>query len=216
MIHIACVSISGITPELYETLYAKATEQQKEKADRCRHKEDRMRCVVTGALVRYAAESVLSEPNFEVTCSSFGKPYLKKEANFYYNLSHSGAWTVIAYGSSEVGIDIERMLMNTQREEIVSRYFTADEQEYILNGADARRSQRFYQIWTAKESYLKYVGTGLSRPLNSFSVLADEKKLGVRFDTCIWEKEYCMTLCSTEEKSTIQVLRAEQLTGESM
>ena len=32
------------------------------------------------------------------------------------------------------------------------------------------KTERFSQIWTLKESYIKYLGMGLSKDLNSFSI----------------------------------------------
>ena len=37
--------------------------------------------------------------------------------------------------------------------------------------------QCFYQIWTAKEAYLKYIGTGISGGVNSLSFKLDGDKL---------------------------------------
>jgi len=36
--------------------------------------------------------------------------------------------------------------------------------------------QRFYEVWTKKESYAKYVGKGLSIPLKTFDVIDDSIK----------------------------------------
>lgn len=36
--------------------------------------------------------------------------------------------------------------------------------------------ERFYNIWTKKDSYVKYIGKGLTIPLNSFDVLSGELK----------------------------------------
>ena len=49
---------------------------------------------------------------------------------------------------------------------IAGRFFTACEQRLI-----ARDSSLFFDIWTAKEAYLKYTGEGLAGGLGSFSVV---------------------------------------------
>jgi 4'-phosphopantetheinyl transferase len=50
------------------------------------------------------------------------------------------------------------------------RFFTSEEQSYISASPDANIA--FYEIWTKKEAYIKYIGKGLAVPLNSFSVFS--------------------------------------------
>jgi phosphopantetheinyl transferase len=57
------------------------------------------------------------------------------------------------------------------KEQLVCRFFHPDEQDYVFAAQGQERVKRFYEIWTKKESYLKYLGTGIDCALNSFSVL---------------------------------------------
>lgn len=77
---------------------------------------------------------------------------------------------VVAVSDEEIGVDIEKAsLCNI---DVAKRCFCKNEYEYILS--DSIKSDiRFFRIWTKKEAYIKYLGVGLSMPLNSFSVLSD-------------------------------------------
>jgi 4'-phosphopantetheinyl transferase len=112
---------------------------------------------------------------------------------------------VIAYGESPVGVDVERIRMDSGKENIARRYFTPEEQEYLFSAGEAEKAERFFEIWTAKESYLKYLGTGLRRSLNSFSVVPDGTGLGVRF-TGRWLGDSYLTVCTRQEDITFTQL----------
>ena len=93
--------------------------------------------------------------------------------SFYTNLSHSGDYVVLAVGDSPVGIDVE--YKNDKDFKVTKRMFTETEQSYILNGADIESSQqRFRDIWTINEAFLKCLGIGISVPLNTFEPQFDQ------------------------------------------
>lgn len=109
---------------------------------------------------------------FKMDC--YGKPYIADNPDFHFNISHTHNAIALAWGDTMVGIDIEKIREINLK--IIDRFFTKDEIVYIRasNNPDAA----FYEIWTSKEAYTKYVGTGLLMPLNSFSVLDyDLKKI---------------------------------------
>ncbi len=89
------------------------------------------------------------------------KPYFENNA-VYFSLSHSKEYTAVAFCEEEIGIDLQekRALKN----DIAKRYFHPDEQKALKNGFD------FYKIWTMKESFVKFTGTGIDENFKSFSV----------------------------------------------
>jgi 4'-phosphopantetheinyl transferase len=195
MTHILSINISGIDDSAYLTLYDRATNRRKQRADRYLRQEDRIRCIVAGALLHLAVQKAVGIAEYKIETNPFGKPMVKGAADFHFNLSHSGQWVVIAYGSSPVGIDVERICWDSGKENLARRYFTADEQDYVFGQEPQRCAERFFEIWTAKESYLKYIGTGLRKALDSFSVLqinvpnrlAFQPDIG--YSLCLWSEE---------------------------
>jgi 4'-phosphopantetheinyl transferase len=156
--------------------------------------------------------------DLDILYNKFGKPYLNLMDGFSYNLSHSGDWVVIAYGSSEVGVDIEKM--QEGKEELADKLFTQEEKSFIYSVEGKERSKRFTLIWTLKESYIKYLGTGLSTSLNSFSVNAIEgvvtKQNGVcqrelRLKSYLFDIDYYLSICSVEEEVIIREIKLWEL-----
>lgn len=203
MIHILCVDISAADADIYRTLYKKASPERQHRSDRYLRQEDRLRCVVSDALLRTA----LGASHYETEKNQYGKPYVKGHPGFYYNLSHSGPYVVIAWGDSEVGVDVQQHTA-ADPETIAKRWFAPDEQDYIRSGAE-QTLQRFYQIWTGKESYIKYLGLGLRKDLRSFSSLAPEPP--IRYLHLPLGDDCSLSLCSTDTEHTFSLLNLQQL-----
>ena len=204
MIQILCVDLSSVDEELYQRLYQQASPERKARADRYRRKEDAIRCVAAEALLCYA----LGTNNFHLEKTPSGKPFLPERKDFYFNLSHSGNWVVIAYGSSEVGLDVENLRSDTKIEAMARRFFAPEEQRYIFAEEDGRQ-QRFFEIWTGKESYVKYLGTGLQKDLTSFNVLSLEP--GIRIHRRVLPDGSLLSLCTRLDDYMFRLLEPQCL-----
>lgn len=204
MIRVLCMDISGLDEADYRKLYEKASLERKSRADRYRRQEDALRCVTADALLCFA----LGTDAYTVKTTRDGKPFMKGRADFYYNLSHSGRWVVLAFGDSEVGVDVEQIRTDTDIEAIASRFFSPEEQRYVLEDPAQSRC-RFFEVWTEKESYVKYLGTGLKKCMPSFSVLS--LKSEVRFHQRELPGGYCLSLCTTEDDYLFELLNMQRL-----
>ena len=209
MIHVVCCDIESIGIDEYRRLFDASPVERQSRAEGYLRQEDKSRCVAAHALIRYAVEKTLNLSEFTVERDDYGKPHIQGRPDFHFNLSHSGSWVVIAYGASPVGIDVERIRMDTGKENIARRHFTPEEQAYLFSAGE-ENGERFFEIWTAKESYLKYLGTGLRRSLNSFSVVPDGTGLGVRFTGRRLGDSY-LTVCTRQEDITFTQLTPGQL-----
>ena len=199
MTNVICADISALDEAAYRRLYEMATPERRERADRYLHREDALRCVAVDALLRYA----LGTEAYTVAKTPFGKPYIQGRNGFHYYASHSGSWVVLAFGESPVGVDVQQHRVDMKIETLAKRCFTPEEQAYVWKETE-RVLERFYEIWTGKESCLKFWGTGLRRELNSFSVLSMEP--GVQLHHRRLPGGYSLTLCTADMEYDFQLL----------
>lgn len=120
----------------------------------------------------------LRKPDFRIWKGEHGKPFVKGRDSVWFNLSHSGDYLVAAFSDSEVGVDVQ--LTATARMGVARRFFHPAEIRCLESVSETVRDQLFFQYWSVKESFLKYLGCGLSFPLSDFEVRF-EKGLPVIF-----------------------------------
>lgn len=118
----------------------------------------------------------VSPDKLEYIYGEHGKPYIKGNP-LYFNVSHCGNIVLAAFASEEIGADIE--LVRTFNWAVVKKLFTCEEKNYMeLSPNQTEADKRFFEIWTAKEAFLKLLGVGISGGLGFCT--ADEK--GLRTD----------------------------------
>ena len=125
-------------------------------------------------LVRYLASNNFNIPANQIVFEKgeYGKPYIRGFPNFQFSVSHAGNLLVVFTSDSAVGVDTEKI--STPNLQIATRFFTKNESDYI-HSDPSLSNRRFYEIWTCKEAYIKYLGKGLSCSLSSFDVLKEIK-----------------------------------------
>ncbi len=99
--------------------------------------------------------------------SKNGKPYLRA-SGIHFNLSHSGEYVAVALSDHDTGIDVEQIRPVNYR--IAERFFSPEEVTALNSKSGSSKLEYFFDLWTLKESYLKMIGTGLTRSLSSFTV----------------------------------------------
>lgn len=104
--------------------------------------------------------------------SSKGKPFIanSNEHQIKFNLSHKNNYSVYAVSQSDVGIDIEGIKSNINIEGIAQRFFSPQEYQDLCQCDHSQKLEYFFQLWTAKEAYLKAIGAGLSGGLNTINL----------------------------------------------
>ncbi len=210
MIQILCVRLSQLTEDLYKTLYRQASPTRKIRADHCRTFSNAARCIIADALVRFSLQKFCGcTAPFQEVCSPAGKPAIPQFPDFHYNLSHSGDWVVIAWGNSPVGIDVQQSA-NRKLDDLARRYFAPEEQQYLFSKeSEAERIEAFFQIFTAKESYVKYLGTGITKDFSRFQTLNPEM-LGVSLQHIPMDSAH-LCLCSRDPDYRLRFLSPEEL-----
>ncbi|MGN0436201.1 MAG: 4'-phosphopantetheinyl transferase family protein [Wujia sp.] len=161
----------------YERLVASLYRERKAAVKQLKNKEAVYVSITAGRLLQdvIARELGVSPEELVMGKGEHGKPYLMDYDKFYFNISHSGEYVVMAYSDRNVGIDIEKIRPDNMA--VAKRCFTDSELEYVEYGNDSQHEYlqldtvdgRFFHIWTMKESYLKNLGCGISVPLTSFT-----------------------------------------------
>ena len=198
------INIENVYPLTYAALYDQASEYRRKKADKYNKQEDALMCILSEAMLRYALKQNGLDPLLLPQKDSNGKPFIEGE-KFKFNVSYAGKFVAIAYSEREIGIDVDRIFMDSGRELVAKYYYTETEYDEIFkDGIEENNALQFAQIWTMKESYLKYLGTEKNRPLASFS--ADRTKgivtdrdgtiiKGVRLRSAFPDDDHCISVC---------------------
>jgi 4'-phosphopantetheinyl transferase len=162
-------------------------QDRQEKVRKLVHARSRYVSIEAGFLLQGMAESELciKPADIQIIRGENGKPSLAGYPDFYFNISHSGEYVVMAYGNVPVGVDVEQLRDKETR--VAERCFTKEEFSYISQ-TDDKYGERFFKIWTMKESYLKLTGQGISVPINSFYVNPDELSAYEKDGENVWMK----------------------------
>lgn len=87
-----------------------------------------------------------------------------------FSASHSGDWALIGLArEARVGVDVEAV-RPMEMKAVAERFFAEEEIRELASLSEGERAAGFFALWTLKESYLKALGRGLSKPLQSFCV----------------------------------------------
>ena len=142
--------------------------------------EDKQRSLLGDILTRYSICKRLGIRNDNIVfgINEYGKPDLLGPDDIHFNISHSEDLVVCAVDSKLVGVDVE--LIKPIDFEIAERFFSRDEYISLLSKKDELRLKYFYTLWTLKESYIKAEGSGLSIPLDSFTIIEENKRITIQ------------------------------------
>ena len=152
------------------------TEQELRQQQRFYFANDRLRYLVTRALVR----TVLSRyvpilpRDWMFAVNSYGRPHIANQqaaqADVRFNISHTRSLIAMAVTRArDVGVDVENTQARAVSMEIADRFFARAEVDALSKLPRQQQQERFFEYWTLKESYIKARGLGLSVPLDKCS-----------------------------------------------
>lgn len=96
-----------------------------------------------------------------------GKPFLPDYPPIQFNMTHSNGSALVAVTKGrEVGIDLEKVRQEMDVVSLARRFLSNQDVAFIENGEPARRHERFFQTWIAREAVFKAIGTGVTFPLH--------------------------------------------------
>lgn len=141
--------------------------------------------------------------DWEIKYNDFGKPLVIAKKNVYYSISYSNNWIICIVNDKPVGIDLEHV--NEIDYQLIIKYFHSHEVEQI-NKMQNKLSE-FYRIWTLKESYLKLLGTGLYKELNTFNIVSPDVYIDdIRINTFHKEIEnYSVAISSFQNINNLKI-----------
>ena len=118
-----------------------------------------------GFLMDFAlGEYNLHEKDISLCFNEYGKPYISGRDGIFFSLSHSGSLAVCSAADFEVGVDAEKIREFSPS--VFSKICTPGEKKYLESLDTDLQKDEFFRLWTARESCVKFLGTGvLAKPV---------------------------------------------------
>lgn len=137
----------------------------KQESERVGRYKNLSRRIETAAAYSLLVENIRSNGLLQelplIAYAESGKPYLENYPGLHFNLSHCRHYVAVAMYDKPVGVDIECRRKVTQP--LIRRVCSETEQALVAQADDP--DMEFLRLWTRKEAYLKYIGTGIVEPL---------------------------------------------------
>jgi 4'-phosphopantetheinyl transferase len=101
------------------------------------------------------------------------------DSHLSFNVSHTSHSFLMGFNpGGRIGVDIENLTGQENLPDLIDYAFSADEANYCKTGETANR---FLEVWTLKEAFLKATGVGLVDELKAFSVIGLQENVIDRF-----------------------------------
>lgn len=188
--------------------------ERREKVGRFYREMDSIRSMLSELVAkRFIIEMTgCTSEQIAIQADQFGKPFVcEPYKHIQFNISHSGIWVVgIANDRGHpVGIDIEQIDEDLEIGSFAS--ILSINEKRVLDSLPANeRRERFIELWTYKESYVKATGMGLSMPIDLCAFtscytdeaawqLASPSELPFYWKSYSIHPEYKLTACSSYE-----------------
>ena len=120
-------------------------------------------------LLELCAEHGIAPTAVSIAKTELGRPYFSSHPHVDFNVSHTDLYVAVALATSEgerVGIDVEDASRFIERSDTaltkIAKRFFAKKELAELEKSDAP-NEKFIELWTRKEAYLKYTGDGISK-----------------------------------------------------
>ena len=149
-----------------------------------RHQYLLTRAMVRSVLSQY--ENKISPEKWEFEKNAYGKPFISNSAStlpLHFNISHTDELIVMGVTlHQEIGVDVEYLPRVGKTLDIANSFFSPTEIKQLFDLPQEKQKNRFFDLWTLKEAYIKACGMGLSIPLDHFSYCFSEHgKISIEF-----------------------------------
>ena len=140
----------------------------------------------TDKKIKLAVEKHLGKKtDTEIARTGRGKPYFTAPEDLFVSVSHSGDYFVCALGSCPLGVDVQTHIAHRKEsgeekivrlKNIAKRFFHPRELPLL----EEDTVSRFFALWTAKESYVKFTGQGIDDSFSQICPLPDNTEVFLR------------------------------------
>ena len=160
---------------VFQQLYNQTSTYRQKKIDSFRFRKDKNLCLGAGALLNFALKEFgLSEKDMTYSLEKAGKPCFENHKKIQFNISHSCKCDIVSVSDNAIGCDIE--LITPQELDIAKKFFHKNEYMYLKSiNNPGEQIYAFFRLWTLKESYVKALGKGMTKPFHSFAVEIGDK-----------------------------------------
>ena len=199
--------------DMFMQKYLEMSEERKKKIDSFRFHKDKRLSLGAGILLKKGFDN-LGLTDKIIIRSKNGKPFVQDRNDVFFNISHSGSMAVCAFSDRPVGVDIEEC--KHFDDALVERLYNSSEKLQVLSKyKDSSVGYTF--LWTVKESFIKYLGIGLSLDPKTICVDIDnEISVSCKGIDCselhfstIETESYFLTVCSEYESLTDYIEKVE-------
>jgi 4'-phosphopantetheinyl transferase len=159
---------------LDDEAFAALSGDERAQARAFRRSEDALRFATVRVALREQLASVLGiAPHaLRLVRDAMGRPSVDAAASLDFNVSHSGAYGLIALSMQRrVGVDIEQCRADLDWLSLASLTLAESEVAWLGNAPADGHLVHFYDAWVAKEALLKTSGVGVVRGLRHLTVL---------------------------------------------
>lgn len=198
------------------------SDDERARAARFHHLSDRWEFVLGRVMARSLLAGRTNTPasGFTFVENEHGRPEIAAPAldsPLRFNLSHSGGIVACVIGGErQIGVDVERLDRPPVDARVIRRYCSDTEQAALMAMPDTQRHERFLELWTLKEAYVKARGTGLTLPLSKVAfAMGSEGPGDVSFNGIDDEARWVFAHTRLEPKHLLAIA-AERSPGEQV
>lgn len=145
----------------------------------------------------------------KLTMGDQGKPQFARDYGLHFNFSHCQAGVLCGISTLPIGVDIQHKV---EFRENLSRRICHENERSLMEGA--ARDDRLAMLWTAKESYLKLLGVGLTvdiRKLDFSPFVNGDFSYGGCYLHVENQRDYAFSIASPEGRLPIIRLEPEDI-----
>jgi phosphopantetheinyl transferase len=167
---------ANLTSSELDVQSAILSEEEHARCNRMLGAVDRRDFTAAHGLLRNALSSIggLAPKEWRFVTDERGKPSIVPDQAgdppLTFSLSHTRGLVACAVSRAPlIGIDVEAIHERSASPDVATRFFAPAEVEMLQDHPRETYADRFIEVWTLKESYIKALGVGLEQQLDSFA-----------------------------------------------